>query len=189
MHRARSIPAWAIVATLVASAVEAQVTVHPVSAVPGEWERFAIQVVNVIDSPVVAIRVEVPPDIVVAGIEPRPEWPFERDSLADGGARIEWRGGWIANGEFQEFGFLGRLRTDVDLDQVALPVFLTRVGGELESWVGQGATPAPRVMVDRIPAFTSQGTTMLGMVAIVVSFVALVTAIAARSGRAPASGD
>ena len=73
---------------------------------------------------------------------------------------------------------MGRLRTDVDADRVSLPVFLERVGGESESWAG-GSNPAPRVIVDRTPRFTSSGTSMLGVVGIVIGSVALALSIAA----------
>lgn len=153
-----------------------QVTVRPLRIVPGVWERLSIQVANPLDSPIVSIRVEIPPDIVVAGVEPRPEWPFQVDSLSDGGQIIEWRGGWVAQGELLEFGFLGRLRSDSDADRVALPVHLTRVGGRVESL-------APRLFVDRTPELTSQGTAMLGVVALAVSSIALAIAIIARVAR------
>ena len=163
--------------------VTAQVNVRPLRITPGVWERLNIQVANLRDSPIVAIRVEIPPDLVVAGVEPRPEWPFQVDSLSDGGQTIEWRGGRVAQGELQEFGFLARLRSDSDADHVALPVHLTRVSGRVESWVGRGTSPAPRLFVDRTPELTSQGTAMLGVVALVVSVIALAIAITARFGR------
>jgi uncharacterized protein YcnI len=118
MHRTRNTAAalatWATLAF--AAGAEAQVTVRPISATPGTWERFAVQVTNQIDSPVVTVRIEIPAELVVVGVEPRPEWPFRFDSLESGGYTIEWRGGWIAQGEFQEFRFFGRLRTDLDVD-------------------------------------------------------------------------
>jgi hypothetical protein len=164
-------------ATAVAT-LDAQVTLTPVTAPPGIWERFTLLVANAGDSPLVAIRMEVPLEIVIAGIERRPEWPFTVDSLPGGARIIEWRGGWVATGEFQEFRFMGRLRTDVDADRVSLPVFLERVGGESESWAG-GSNPAPRVIVDRTPRFTASGTSMLGVVGIVIGSVALALSIAA----------
>ncbi len=169
--------------TVGAGSAVAQVTMQPSAVAPGATERFAVHVVNPLDSPFVAIRLEVPADIEILGVRPWPEWPFTLEPSADGGELIEWRGGWVASGELQEFVFLGRLRTDVDGDAVAFPVHLTRVGGAVESWVGSGANPAPRVLVDRIPELTTEGTTMLGMVAIVVSFAALALAIAARFRR------
>ncbi len=156
--------------------VIAQVNVRPLRITPGVWERLSIQVANLRDSPIVAIRVEIPSDMVVAGVEPHPEWPFQVDSLSGGGQAIEWRGGWVARGELQEFGLLARLRSDSDADHVALPVHLTRVGGRVESH-------APRLFIDRTPEVTSQGTAMLGVVALVVSVIALTIAITARFAR------
>ena len=75
---------------------------------------------------------------------------------------------------------MGRIRTDVDANHVRLPVVLERVGGASESWAGGGPNPAPRVIVDRTPRFTSNGTTMLAVVGIVIASVALALAIAAR---------
>jgi uncharacterized protein YcnI len=176
MRRSAALTGLLIAALLTPTGVTAQVNVRPLSIAPGVWERLSLQVANPLDSPIVAIRVEIPPDIVVAGVEPRPEWPFQVDSLSDGGQAIEWRGGWVAQGELQEFGFLARLRSDTDSDRVALPVHLTRVGGRVESL-------APRLFVDRTPKLTSQGTAMLGVIALVVSVIALAIAIVARVGR------
>jgi len=165
------------------TSVAAQIVVSPLQAMPGRWERVSIQVTNPLDSPIVAIRIEVPAEMIVAGVEPHPEWPFEIDSLAGGGHAIEWRGGWVAQGELQEFGFLARIRSDIDADQVMLPTHLTRVGGDVESWMGGGDAPAPRIFVDRTPELTSQGTAMLGVVALVVSVIALAIAMVARFAR------
>ncbi len=177
MRRSAALACLLIAGLFTPPAVTAQVNVRPLSIAPGVWERLSIQVANPLDSPIVAIRVEIPTDMVVAGVEPRPEWPFQVDSLSDGGQIIEWRGGWVAQGELQEFRFLARLRSDSDADRVALPVHLTRVGGGVESL-------APRLFVDRTPELTSQGTAMLGVVALVVSFIALAIAIIARVARA-----
>ncbi len=176
MRRSAALAGLLIAGIFTPPAVTAQVNVRPFSIAPGVWERLSIQVANPLDSPIVAIRVEIPPDMVVAGVEPRPEWPFQVDSLSDGGQTIEWRGGWVAQGELQEFGFLARLRSDSDADRVPLPVHLTRVGGRVESL-------ALRLLVDRTPELTAQGTAMLGVVALVVSFIALAIAIIARVAR------
>jgi len=168
-----------VASTIAVATLEGQVTLTPVTAAPGIWERFALLVANTADSPLVAVRLDVPPEIVIAGIERRPEWPFTLDSLPGGARVIEWRGGWVATGEFQEFRFMGRLRTDVDGNHVSLPVVLERIGEPSESWAGGGPNPAPRVIVDRTPRFTSSGTAMLGVVGIILGSVALTLAIAA----------
>lgn len=176
MRRSGALAVLLVVEALTTPGLAAQVNVRPSRIAPGVWERLSIQVANPLDSPIVAIRVEVPSDMVVVGVEPHPEWPFQVDTLSDGGQAIEWRGGWVARGELQDFGFLARLRSDSDAKRVALPVHLTRVGGHVESL-------APRLFVDRTPELTSQGTAMLGVVALVVSVIALAIAITARFAR------
>lgn len=176
MRRSGTLAVLLVVELLTTPGLAAQVDVRPLRIAPGAWERLSIQVANPLDSPIVVIRVEIPSDMVVAGVEPHQEWPFQVDPLSDGGQAIEWRGGWVARGELQEFGLLARLRSDSDADHVALPVHLTRVGGRVESH-------APRLFVDRTPELTSQGTAMLGVVALVVSVIALTIAITARFAR------
>ncbi len=183
MRRSGTLAVLLVVELLTTPGLAAQVDVRPLQIAPGAGERLSIQVANPLDSPIVVIRVEIPSDMVVAGVEPHQEWPFQVDPLSDGGQAIEWRGGWVARGELQEFGLLARLRSDSDADHVALPVHLTRVSGRVESWVGRGTSPAPRLFVDRTPELTSQGTAMLGVVALVVSVIALAIAITARFGR------
>ena len=158
-----------------------QVALDPASVVPGTWEQLRLWITNVADSPIVMVSIRLPQEVEVKGVRPLPEWPFEHVAHTDDQpGHITWHGGWISPGEFQEFTFIVRTRTDSDLETLVFPVTLTRVGGAEEEWAGrETATPAPRVRLARVPELSPRGAMMLGMIALGVSGVALAVSLAA----------
>lgn len=167
-----------------AASAAAQVSLHPGTTTPGAWERFAIRVANPSDTPVVAVRVEVPRVITILGVEQMDGWSVqpETESRAQ---TISWMGS-VSRGVFREFAFLGRVAGDARRATLVLPVTLIRPDGTELVWSAPLGSPRPAPRVRLVGTAQLSGTGMVAMAgaALVVAILALIVAVAKRqNGR------
>lgn len=176
--------AFVVATALAAASVEAQVAVAPSTTTPAAWERFAVRVVNPVDTAIIGVTVAVPDVVMVLGVEPVPGW---RVAVAAGSdttpQTIGWSGGAVARGEFREFAFLGRVAGDARQRQLVFPVTLARATGGSIEWAGAPGLPrpAPRVTVVGATRISVRGVLAVAGSAVAIAVVALALAVAARS--------
>ncbi len=122
--------------------LEAQVALDPPLIMPAAWERISVRVVNQTDTAWVAVRVAIPDVIGILGVEAPNGWAAETIAgTSTTPQAIEWTGGRVEGGSFEEFAFLGRLRADVREKVLYFPVRLTRDGGAEVNWRRGGEGP------------------------------------------------
>lgn len=165
---------------LAAAPAAAQVSVHPATTTPGAWERFAIRVVNPSDTPIVAVRVEVPTVITILGVEPADGWAMQAasETLPQ---TISWMG-TVSRGVFQEFAFLGRVAGDARQATLVLPVTLIRPDGSELAWTAPSGSPrpAPRVRIVGTTQLSGSGMVALAGAALVVAVLGLIVSVTKR---------
>jgi uncharacterized protein YcnI len=126
----------------------AHVTVLPVTVPVATTQVFTIRVPTERDVPTTSVRIEFPPELLVARFAPMPEWTREVEQ--DGAGRIvaaTWSGGAIGADEYQDFVFLGR--TPREPGVLTFNAYQTYEGGETVAWVEPPDQnhPAPTVEV------------------------------------------
>ena len=171
---------------LAVSPAAAQVAVNPVITTPAAWERFSVRVINQTDTPTVAVRVEVPAAVMVLGVEPKSGWTFQVVPSVDSGpAVITWTGGSIRKGEYGEFPFLGRLEAQARQEELVFPVRIQRANGSAAEWRRPRGEPyeAPRVEIAGTVRVSPAGQLVMAGAAIGIAILALVVAIANKTGR------
>lgn len=162
-----------------ASAVEAQVTIHPRSTTPAAWERFAVQVVNHADTAVVTVEVAVPDAITILGVETPVGWSAQTVPGTETTAQlVRWTDGVVAPGAYREFAFLGRVIGDARQRSLVFPVIVTRADGS------RFEEQRLRVSVVGRTQLSVRGVTAIAGTALGISILALVVALAThRSHR------
>lgn len=159
-----------------------QVAVRPATVEPARLERFAVQVVNPVDTPVVAVRVEVPEALSIVGADAPPGWTARLVSATDSSApAIEWSGGALQQREFREFAFLARLGAGARRNTLVLPVQLRRADGSVREWRPDGYGPAPTVEIRGTVGVTPGGA--FALAAGSLGLAALGVALALRRSR------
>jgi periplasmic copper chaperone A len=173
----RKIFAGAVMALIALTQVaQAHVTIQPNEAPAGAFFRFVVRVPNERDVPTTKVRVEFPENLIFTSFQPKEGWtrkvkmkkldePIEAfgsqiDTVVD---YVEWSGGSIAAGEFDEFGFSVRVpEEEGDLEFKAIQTY---EGGEVVEWTGpeDGETPAPHVAVYDLTDLAEEGTGQLGL--------------------------
>lgn len=175
-----SLAAVGLACLAAAGPVAAQVSIHPATTTPGAWERFAIRVVNPSDTPIVAVRVDVPTVITILGVEPADGWAMQAasETLPQ---TISWMG-TVSRGVFQEFAFLGRVAGDARQATLVLPVTLIRPDGSELAWTASlgSPRPAPRVRIVGTTQLSGSGMVALAGAALVVAVLALIVAVTKR---------
>lgn len=169
-----------------AAPLAAQVAVHPLTTTPAAWERIGIRVINQTDTATTAVRVEVPEALAIIAVEPMPGWSFQVGPAKDPTAQaIEWSGGTITRGQFEEFAFLGRPQANSRQIDFVLPVTITRANGSVVEWRGTPSEPyaAPRVRIVGTVGISGRGAMMMAGVAIGISLLALVIVLANSAKR------
>ncbi len=144
------VPSSVVALSLCALALplEAQVALDPPSLVPAAWERISVRVINQSDTAWVAVRVEIPDVIGILGVEAPDGWAAETIAgTSTTPQAIEWTGGRVERGRFEEFAFMGRLQADVRRKVLHFPVRLTRDGGTEVNWRRGGEGPELRVTI------------------------------------------
>lgn len=166
----------------VPTVLPAQVVLDPPSVTPASFERFAFRVVNRSDTPTVAIRVTVPEAIQVLGVNAPPGWTAQLTPASDSAAPvIEWSGGRLDRGAFDEFAFLGRVAADARPgSELVFPVRLTRAGGSTVDWAWGGEGRPPTVAIRGTAVVSSAGAFALAGGAAGLSILALVLALTRR---------
>lgn len=133
---------------LMPQVAQAHVVVLPVTVPTATSQVFTIRVPTEKETPTISVRIEFPPELVVARFEPMPGWTRAADR--DGAGRIvaaTWSGGSIAADEYQDFVFLGR--TPREPGVLVFPAYQTYEGGEIVAWADAPDQdhPAPTVEV------------------------------------------
>lgn len=136
------LPVAALALSALALPLEAQVALDPPRLIPATWERISVRVFNQSDTAWVAVRVEIPDVIGILGVEAPNGWAAETIAATSTTPQaIEWTGGRVEGGGFEEFAFLGRLQADVRQKVLHFPVRLTRDGGAEVNWRRGGEGP------------------------------------------------
>jgi uncharacterized protein YcnI len=155
---------------------QAHVTIQPNEAPAGAFFRFVVRVPNERDVPTTKVRVEFPENLIFTSFQPKEGWtrtvkmkkldePIEAfgseiDTVVD---YVEWSGGSIAAGEFDEFGFSVRVpEEEGDLEFKAIQTY---EGGEVVEWTGpeDAEAPAPHVTIYDLTDLAEEGTGQLGL--------------------------
>ncbi len=166
---------------------EGQIDLVPKTVQPTVWERFTLRVINQVPMPTVAVTVTVPEIVTILGVAMHPPgWVFEVTLATDSTPQtIQWTGGTVMEGSFEEFAFLGRVAGDARRKELIFPVSTTKADGSGTNWArlsGEGA--APVVQIVGTTAITPWGAVGLAGGAIGISILALAIAMAGR--RRPA---
>jgi uncharacterized protein YcnI len=154
----------------------------PPSVTPASWERFALRVVNQTDTPTVVVRVTVPAVVQILGVGAPPGWSARLIASSDtSAAAIEWSGGRLERGGFDEFAFLGRVAGDARPGaQLIFPVHLRRAGGSSITWAAGGNGPPPVVAVRGAAMISPAGAFALAGAALGLAVLALALALVRR---------
>jgi uncharacterized protein YcnI len=160
----------------------AQVALDPRSVTPAAFARFAIQVVNQSDTPAVGVRVTVPEAIQVLGVNAPAGWTVALTPATDSAAPvIQWSGGRLERGAFDEFAFLGRVAADAKPgSELIFPVRLTRANGATADWAWGGDARPPTVAIVGVTSVSSAGAFALAGAATGLAILALVLALTRR---------
>lgn len=160
----------------------AQVAMDPRSVTPAAFERFALRVVNQSDTPTVLVRVIVPEAIQVLGVNAPAGWTAHLTPATDSAAPvIEWSGGSLVRGGYEDFAFLGRVAADARPgSELVFPVRLTGTGGATVDWAAGGAGRPPTIAIEGTAVVSSAGAFALAGAATGLSILALVLALARR---------
>src|SRR5574341_1039102 len=159
-----------------------QVAVSPAALAPAGMERVAVRVANPAESPVIAVRVEVPEALAVLGIDTPSGWTSRLVPASDTSPQaIEWSGGTLERGAFREFAFFARLGAAARQLSLVLPVELHRADGGVRRWRPGGDGPAPEIQVRGSVGVTAGGAFTLAAAA--AGLAALGIALALRPKR------
>jgi uncharacterized protein YcnI len=162
-----------------APVVAAQVSISPRTVEPADLVRFAIQVANPSDTPVVTVRVEVPEALAILGVDAPAGWTRQQVAATDTTPQaIEWSGGQLGRREFQEFEFFARLDANARRTALVFPVRITRADGTAREWRAGGFGQAPEVEIHGTVGITAGAAFTLAAAAL--GLAALGVALALR---------
>jgi uncharacterized protein len=149
-------------ALVLAPAAAAHVTVHPDAVSADSFQRFSIQVPVERDVPTTKLKVQLPEGLVFVSFEPKPGWKrtvtmaklatpvtMEGETITERVASVEWSGGEIMPGEFDEFIMSAHVPNEPGKELV-FPANQTYSNGEVVRWIGapDADEPAPRVTLE-----------------------------------------
>jgi uncharacterized protein YcnI len=166
----RSVAAAAVVALAAPAAAWAHGTIRPALAKPGATQEFSVVIpVTAQSPPVVGLTLTAPPGTRIADAASSPP----RWTATVSGATVTWRGGPIAPGSFDSFGFRARL-----------PARSGNVVFSARELYADGPAPPFKLSVvlfgDASPvAAGDDGTRTLAIFALVIAIIAVVLAAAA----------
>jgi uncharacterized protein len=154
--------AAATVALLVAPAAAAHVTLHPDKVPADSFQRFSFQVPVEKDIPTTKLKVQIPDGVTFVSVEPKPGWTYkttttkvdppltmEGEKITERTATIEWSGGSIKPGEFDEFVISAHVPDEVGKTLI-FPANQTYSDGSVVRWIGAltADEPAPHVTLE-----------------------------------------
>lgn len=150
---------WALLITIclilaTAGVAWAHVVVSPEEAPADDFQKFVVSVPTEKDIPTTEVRVEVPEEFTVLGVQPVPGWDYEFEE--DGGIieAITWSGGEIGPREFQEFAF--QARTPEETGEYPWRAFQTYEDGSVVEWTGPEDSEEPASVVRVVEAGTDE---------------------------------
>jgi len=168
----------------------AHVSLVPAQVPPETNQAFALRVPNEKAEPTVKLRVEFPDGITVSRFRPVPGWTrqVERDSQQRLVA-VEWSGGQIADGEYQDFELIAR--TGRDAGKLAFNAYQTYQGGETVAWVNPEGQeqPAAILTVGGAPAPGTGGGSIEGAAGVQASSSTSAAATPIAAAAAPSGGQ
>jgi hypothetical protein len=167
----RRLAAAAVVACAFPAAAFAHGTIRPALAAPGSTQDFTIVVpVTAQSPPVVGLSVAAPPGVrLVSAASAPPRW-----SATITGSTVTWRGGPIAPGSFDSFGF-----------RASVPSTPGTIAFSARELYSEGPAPPFKLNVVLFadgrgdPSSSDEGTRTLAIFALVLAIVAVVLAGAA----------
>jgi uncharacterized protein YcnI len=163
-----------------------QVAMDPTTMPPAGWARLALRVVNQSDTAITRVRLTVPEVIGVLGVDAPEGWSFQIQRASDSTPQtIEWTGNSLAQWEFKEFAFFGRLAADARRKELVFPVAVTRANGAITKWNRvDGTGQPPVIMIVGSTRVSAWGTFALAGAALGIAILALGMSI----GRSRGSG-
>jgi periplasmic copper chaperone A len=165
--------AAATAALVLAPAVAAHVTLYPDKVPADSFQRFSFQVPVELDSPTTKLKVQLPVGLTSVAVEPKPGWTWkttmeklakpvtiEGETITERVATIEWSGGSIKPGEFDEFVISAHV-PGTPGKTLTMPAVQTYANGKVVHWIGAltADEPAPHVTLEPAESETSATTT------------------------------
>lgn len=129
----------------VAGVAWAHVTVSPEEVSPGDFETLTLNVPTEKEIPTTEVRVEVPEDFTVSGVQPVPGWEHEFEEQGGVTRAIVWSGGEIGAREFQQF--LISAQTPEEAGEYAWPATQTYQDGSVVEWTGPPDSDNPASVI------------------------------------------
>lgn len=128
-----------VLLALVSARAVAHVDVLPTEAVVGQAERFTIRAPSERDLDTIAVQVLFPEQVTVYSVNPPPGWDARLLYRPDRRPRgVVFRGGRIADGQFEEFDVLG---TPQEAGEVVWRSRQTYADGVVKPWTGAPEQP------------------------------------------------
>jgi len=129
----------------VANVAWAHVVVSPEKVAAGDYETLTVSVPTEKEVPTTEVRVEVPEDFVLSGVQPVPGW--EHAFEEDGGlvTAVTWSGGTIGPREFQQF--LVQAQAPEEPGRYSWRAIQTYEDGSVVEWTGPPDAKAPASVV------------------------------------------
>ncbi len=152
-----------------APAAAAHVEVTPEKVPADSDAELAIRVPNERDYPTVKLKVQLPLGLVEVTFQPKAGWKrkttmqklakpvkIEGETITERVATVEWSGGKIGPGEFDEFRISAHV-PDTPGKELVFPALQTYSNGEVVHWIGapDSDEPAPRVTLEAAESETS----------------------------------
>ncbi|PWW07426.1 uncharacterized protein YcnI [Paenibacillus cellulosilyticus] len=160
MMKKQSMKKFAVAATMAVSMLafsgiaSAHVTVQPTQVQAGTYQVLAVRVPSEEkDINTVKIKVNVPAEINVSRVEPKPGWKYEVERSADDViTSITWtaEGSGLSATEFTEFRVSGKVADDAT--QLVWKAYQTYSDGQVVEWVGGDGADKPASVTTVTPA-------------------------------------
>ncbi len=162
MKTTRVVLVTAAGALLLAPTAAAHVTLNPRDAAADSFAKFDVRVPN--ERPTadtIGVTIRLPQGLTDVSFQAKPGWrrtvtmeklanpvTVEGEQVTERVATVNWSGGTIAPGEFDEFGISAHV-PNTPGRVLVFPALQTYTGGEVVRWIGapDADEPAPRVQV------------------------------------------
>ena len=124
----------------------AHVVVYPRETTQGAFEKFTVRVPSEIeDARTVAVEIDIPAEVNITRVEPKPGWSHELTEDASTGkvTRVKWtaEGEGLADTEFAEFSMQGRVGDEAV--SLVWKAYQTYDDGTVVEWVGAEGSAEP----------------------------------------------
>jgi len=137
----RALPAVFVVFLCAATpAAYGHAVVQPTASRPAEQQVYTLTVPNERDSDVVAVSLQVPPDIDSLLVEEKPGWDARLQREGDRVAVVRWSGGRIAGDQYDTFRFIAR--NPVQAGELEWKV-IQRYTDATDRWIGPPDSEQP----------------------------------------------